>query len=235
MYDDQNDGGIQFHQQYQNETHFNETKGTNMGFNATKGNNDFEIAPAGVHPARCYKIIDLGHQQTTWQGKPKIAHKIIIAWELLGDERMADGQPFMIQSRYTLSLGDNAHLKKALESWRGKPFTIEENLNFDVSKVLGAYCLLNVVHATEGDNTYANVSSLMPLPKSMGRPEGVNALFKFDIDKPDMAMFESFSEKLQATIAASTEWQERKGAKPAKSATAIIDGEGPDPFEEGSS
>jgi hypothetical protein len=30
---------------------------------------DFKIAPAGLHMARLYSIIDLGHQATEWAGE----------------------------------------------------------------------------------------------------------------------------------------------------------------------
>ena len=42
-----------------------------MGLTATKKGGDFEITPDGVHPARCYRVNDLGTQATEWNGQKK--------------------------------------------------------------------------------------------------------------------------------------------------------------------
>ena len=78
-----------------------------------------------------------------------------------------DGKRFVIYRRYALTLNEKASLRKDLESWRGKPFTREEEMGFDVESVIGANCLLNVQHKPAGDKTYANVVSIMPLVKGM--------------------------------------------------------------------
>ncbi len=52
---------------------------------------DFRIAPAGLHMARLYSVIDLGHQATEWAGETKIMHKVVLTWELHGDDE--DGKP----------------------------------------------------------------------------------------------------------------------------------------------
>ena len=36
---------------------------------------DFELAPAGTHIGVCYRIIDLGTQETTFEGQAKQQHK----------------------------------------------------------------------------------------------------------------------------------------------------------------
>ena len=100
-------------------------------------------APEGNHLAVCVGVIDLGTQYSkfydTW--KPKV----MIQWEL-SDELMGDGRPFVISRRFTLSLHENAGLRKILNSWRGRPFTPEEAAGFDIAKVLGKPGMVNVVH-----------------------------------------------------------------------------------------
>lgn len=178
-----------------------------MSLKATSSGKDFELAPVGVHPARCYRVIDLGTQTTEWQGQTKKAHKVMLTWELLGDERMADGRPFSISKRFTASTHEKGVLRPFLEAWRGRPFTPEEIGSFDITTVLGAPCLLNVTHdAGKDGTTYANISGCMPIPKGMPKPEGVNPPVTFDLDQPDMALFESFGQKLQATIMSAEEW-----------------------------
>ncbi len=181
-----------------------------MSLTAGSSGRDFEIAPAGVHPSRCYRVIDLGTQTSEWQGETKRAHKVMLTWELLGDERMNDGRPFMVSKRFTMSTHEKSALRPFLEAWRGKPFTDAEIKAFDVKSVLGAFCLLNVTHDARDGTTYANISGCMPIPKGMPKPTGVNPLVSFDIDAPDMALFGTFGQKLQATIVSAPEWNKAK-------------------------
>lgn len=169
----------------------------------------FEIPDAGAVVGRCYMVADLGTQDTSYKGVAKKAHKILISWELA--QKMEDGRPFAISSRYTLSLFDQAILRQHLESWRGRGFTDEELNGFDVKNVLGHYCLLSVVHNTEGDKTYANVKGIMPLPKGMEKPAPVNQDVYFDIDTGDI---NTLPEWVQNVVKKSDEWK-AKGTAPA--------------------
>lgn len=178
-----------------------------MGLTASNNSTSFTMTPAGVHVARCFRMVDLGSQETEFQGQKKMAHKLMVSWELLGDEMMDDGRPFSVSKRYTASLHEKAQLRKDLEAWRGKQFTPEEEALFDLTKVLGAYCMVNIVHETgKNGSEYANIASIMPLPKGMPKPEGINPIIAFDLDSPDMEVFNGFSEKLKATIQSSPEW-----------------------------
>lgn len=191
------------------------TEENKMAIVASKSGGNFEMTPEGVHVARCYRIIDIGTQKSEYQGQVKHLRKVMIAWELLGDDRMSDGRPFSINKRYTLSLHEKAQLRKDLEAWRGKAFTPEEEAGFDISKVLGAYCMVNIVHEKGGNgNDYANIASIMPLPKGMPKPEPVNETSLFEIESPNMVMFEAFSDKLKAIIQAAPEWNAKKSSTP---------------------
>jgi len=184
------------------------------------GGGDFKRVPTGVHIGRCYSLIDLGTQRVEFQGEVKLQHKILIRWELFGEDEAGepltidiDGRvlPMTISKRYTLSLSTKARLRSDLESWRGRQFTDEEAQGFDVSKLLGAYCLVNVTeNTTDKGKTYSNVASLTPLPGAMkhNKPEPVHANQRFDLDKPDMDLFKTFHENLQKTIQESAEWPE---------------------------
>ena len=126
---------------------------------------NFEPAPAGVHQAVCVDVVDLGVLDVSWQGQTKRQHKVNIAWQI--NEDRDDGKPFLVFKRYTLSLHEKSGLRKDLESWRGRKFTRDEEMGFDVEAVIGANCLLNITHNRVGDRTYANVVSIMPLAKGM--------------------------------------------------------------------
>lgn len=135
---------------------------------ATAGDTkSFTPAPVGVHQAVCVDVIDKGILEVTYAGKTKKQHKITLAWQI--DECRDDGKRFLVFKRYTLSLNEKATLRKDLEGWRGKPFTRDDEMGFDVESVIGANGLVNIQHNTVGDRTYANVVSIMPLVKGMSR------------------------------------------------------------------
>jgi hypothetical protein len=138
----------------------------------------FDPAPAGVHQGVCVDVVDLGILDVTWQGQSKKQHKINVAWQIA--ELREDGKPFLVFKRYTLSLSEKANLRKDLESWRGRAFTREEEMGFDVESVIGANCLLNIQHNESGGKTYANVVSIMPLVKGMPKMTAAEYVRKKD-------------------------------------------------------
>jgi hypothetical protein len=138
-----------------------------MGIIAKAGA-EFTPAPAGTHAAVCVDIIDIGMVLSEFKGVKKNQHKIKIVWQI--DEDQANGKPFTVSQRYTLSLHQKATLRRDLESWRGKPFSEEELKAFDLENLLGAGALLNVIHNHREGSTYANVASVMRLMKGMATP-----------------------------------------------------------------
>ncbi len=80
-----------------------------------------------------------------------------------------------IYKRYTLSLHENASLRKDLENWRGKKFTEEELQGFDLEKLLGVNALITVVHSQGADGkTYSNIAAVSKLMKGMAPLEAQN-------------------------------------------------------------
>lgn len=138
----------------------------------SSGGNYQPIEP-GMYQAICYGIIDLGtHFDETWK---KSRHKVCIQWEIpeIRIELERDGQtidaPRITSKQYPLSLHEKSGLRKDLESWRGRAFTAEELRGFDLAKLLGVNCLLNIVHQTKDNGkTYANIAGIVPLMK--GQP-----------------------------------------------------------------
>jgi hypothetical protein len=196
-----------------------------MGFIATdSGGGDFKKVPPGAWIGRCYSLIDMGTQMTHGQYGDKEQHKIRISWELFGDDEDGkpltidiDGEamPMTISKQYTLSLGEKANLRRDLASWRGKAFTEEEVRAFDISALLGKYCMVNVAHNDTNGKVYANVMGLTPIPSALRKslPDAVHADQIFNLDKPDLELFETFYEKLQDAIKSSPEWAEFAGSQ----------------------
>ncbi len=175
--------------------------------------------PAGTHVARAYQIIDLGTHDKEWQGKKRKSHEIRVSWELpdeLADFGKGKPEPFAVHKTYTLSLSEKANLRHDLESWRGKPFTEQELESFDVCTVLGAPCMVTIIHVEKNGNTYANVSNVTALPKSMKAtmPAPVNPPVEFSLADHDEAVFRALPDFLREIIQASDEWKQN-GAEPA--------------------
>jgi hypothetical protein len=194
-----------------------------MGFIASdSGGGNFKRVPSGVHIGRCYSLIDLGTQTTNGQYGEKQQHKIRVSWELFGEDE--DGQPLTVEvdgnqmpmtisKSYTVSLHEKAGLRKDLAAWRGRDFTEEEAKAFDVSKLIGAYCMVNVTTSENNGKTYSNVAGLTPLPAALknAKPEPVHENVIFNLDDPSMSVFAQFHEKLQEAIRRSPEWKAKFG------------------------
>lgn len=131
-----------------------------------KGRPQKDPAPEGVHMAVCVEVHDLGDQESTFRGKTRMVHKVLLGWEIDQiDPKL--GEPFVAYRRFTLSLGPRATLTKFLTNWRGKKFTPEELQGFDLEKLLGAPCQIQVqhFHPDDGSGPYANVEAVLPLTK----------------------------------------------------------------------
>lgn len=154
------------------------------------GGNGYDPVEAGVFQAVCYGIYDLGTQYSErWN---KSAHRVLIAWEI-PEQRIEvekDGKklnlPRAISKEYTLSLHAKAGLKKDLESWRGRTFTKEELAGFDLANILKANCMIQVLHTTRDEKTYANVAGIMPLMKGAQRKDPETKPVIFDLSAGGM-------------------------------------------------
>lgn len=172
------------------------------------GGGDFKLATPGNHPAVCTMVADLGKQRVQSQMfGDSVKHQVYIRWELTDEpfewEDRNTGEQnkgFMsIGKTYTLSLHENATLRAVLESWRGRPFTEEERKGFDIAKLAGAPCLVNVAHETGHDGkTRAKVSAVTPLLKGMERPTPSTTPFIYDDEHLDL--YDSLPEWLRKKL-----------------------------------
>jgi len=173
-------------------------------------------------------VADMGNQmETDFNGNPKMAHKLLIIWEL--SEKMSDGRPFAISKMYTASLHEKANLRKALDSWRGRAFTSKELEGFSMAKVVGTSCFINVIHEVDKQGRdRAKISSIMALPKGTPTLEPVNEVVYFDFDNFDEAAFNKIPNWAQEIIKKSPEYQAASnGGYP-----PIVDDEPPTGYDE---
>ena len=198
------------------------------------GGGDFTPVPQGMHLARCYRVVDLGTQESTYLGTVKHLPKVMLQFEVHGEDDegkpivTSKGEPMSISKNFTLSLAEMATLRKDLQTWRGREFTPEELRGFELKNVLGAWAMISVIKAMGSNGKeYTNIAAIMSVPpaiKKGGMPEGYNDLKLFSIDEPDMALFDSFSNGLREKIQKSPEWQARNGSSaPATAKTSSSD------------
>ena len=154
-----------------------------------KSESTFTPIPEGTYAAVCNLLVDLGvHYNPAFDHR---SERVMIGW-IIPDETYTDKDgktvPRTLTQEYTNSLSKKSNLRPMLASWRGKDFTAEELQGFSLRNVVGAPCMLNVIHKqTKSGKTIATVAGVMRLPKSMTPPKlnGDPILFDFDSDPLD--------------------------------------------------
>lgn len=185
----------------------------------------FTAVPAGMHLARCYKIVDLGTQKSEYMGKPKIRHMIMVQWEIWSEDAdgkptvTSKGEPMSIAKNYNNLLEEKASLRIDLKTWRGRDFTSDELAGFELKNILGVWAMLSIVCEQGRDGKdYTNVQAVMPVPpniKKAGLPTPHNPLMIYEIAEHDDAVFETLSDHVKKKITESPEFQSRKPHVPA--------------------
>lgn len=185
-----------------------------MAIYAEKKESDFQKVEPGTYVARCYSMVEIGTVETEFNGEKKIAKQVNITWELpeeLAVFKEEKGlEPFVVSKTYTLSMHEKATLRKDLESWRGKAYTNDEVKRFDITKLLGQPCLLNIVHETsktDPSKVYVKVASVNKLMKGQEVAEQINPTRLLSFDKFDWNVFENLSDWLKDKIKSSEEYK----------------------------
>jgi hypothetical protein len=179
------------------------------------------LTPAGNHIARCYSMIEIGTVEEEFQGEKKTLKKVRITWELPLETKVfkpENGeQPYSISKEYTLSMHEKANLRRDLESWRGKGFSETEAVRFDITKLLGVPCMLNVIHkVSKSGNDFAAISSITPLAKGTSCPDQVNKSFEFGYAEFSQAKFDSLPEWLRDKMKVTPEYKKATQASETK-------------------
>lgn len=180
---------------------------TNSGSGA-----NYDPAPQGNHVARCISMVHIGTVEEEYLGEKKMQNKVRITWELPEEKKVfkeENGeQPFVLSKEFTLSMHEKSTLRKWLESWRGKAFTEEESKQFDVAKLVGAPCLLNVIHKEKKDKSMrADIASISTLPKGMVCPNAINPLVVFSVNDFKQEIFDTFPDFIKDKIKSSREYK----------------------------
>ena len=187
-----------------------------------------EMEP-GLYLAICYLIADIGEHENRMYNNT--SRQIVMTWEFPDERIEVNGQmlPRAQSMFFTLSLNERARLRGFLENWRGRAFTSEELEGFDVSKVLGAPCMLNRVERVRPDGSKRTViGGVSKVPKGMKVPLPENPRVLFDLDAPDaIAEMQNLPEWIQNKIRESITYQQM--VNPAHAVAAV---EGSEQYED---
>jgi len=176
------------------------------------GGSTIQPIEAGSYPARCYSMIHIGTIDENFQGEIKTMNKVRITFELPTELKVfkeENGeQPHVISKEFTLSLHEKATLRSFLKNWRGQDFTDEEAKSFDIEKLIGAPCMLNITHkkSKDGTKTYAEIGSVSKLPKGLECPAQINPSYVWTYENFDQEKFNKIPEFLRQKMVTSFEY-----------------------------
>ena len=159
----------------------------------------------GVYMAVCVGVVDLGEQYS--EAYKSYSNKVKFVWALPSETIEIDGkmEERQLSREFSIATKKTGKLRTFLSSWNSKNYTDEEFMELDLFDQVGKACQLNVVLNDTGE--YANVDSIMPLPKGFPAPTTKTALFTWDMDNWDDAVFETLPAWTQEQIMKSTQYQ----------------------------
>jgi hypothetical protein len=169
---------------------------------------DFQPAPAGAHLAQCVGVVDTGSKETEFGDRRQLRLTF-----LLPQEVTAAGRPFAVSRLMTKSYHRKATLRGFLDVLLGRTLTEAEMRDgFNARALLGRVCMLQVVHNVKEDGAvYANIDSIMPVPKGMKAPKIEDAETQFLSLEPDEYTDEDFfalPPRVQDAVRGSKEYAE---------------------------
>lgn len=190
-----------------------------MGLKAPKGNENRNyvaqpnIEP-GTYPARLVQVLDLGMQpQRPFQGQEKApARELMLTYELVDcfmvDENGDDieEKPRWVSESFPFhSLASD----KAKSTKRYLSFDPQLEHEGDFSQLIGAAINVTIVNNAVGDKVYDNIASTSPMrPKDVAKcPELKNPTKMFDLEEPDMEVFNLLPEWLREKIKGNLQYE----------------------------
>lgn len=127
------------------------------------------LCPSGPQNVVCVDGIFLGHTVEQFKDNPpKLVQKYVLVFQT-EEINPETGRRFEMAREFTASMHEKSGLRKFLGDWRGAKYTDADAKNVQLHKTVGFPGLATIEHRqsqTTG-KTYANLTNIMPLPKSM--------------------------------------------------------------------
>lgn len=176
-----------------------------------------EQAPEGTHVARLLGITDVGHQPGySFNGKTiESEWKYEFTYELV-NTAMEDGRPFVVSEQVPnknwedKSTGRASKLVSRAKSLAGSEYQqAMENLNTLLSKP----CMITVDYNEKGYARIQGPAAIGSVPFGMEAKELQNETYFFDMDEPDLDLWEKMPEFKQENIRRALNFDETELAK----------------------
>lgn len=159
----------------------------------------------GVYMAVCIGVIDLGEQYS--EMFKNFRNEVQIVWEIPSETVEIDGEtkPRQLSRTFSVATSKKANLRAVLSSWNGKAYSDDEFGEIDLFDQIGRPCMLNVVLNDSGE--YANVDSVVPMPKGVPAPVSTTPPIRWDMDAWDDEVFKTLPEWAQEKVKKSTQYK----------------------------
>ena len=177
----------------------------------------------GVYLAVCVGVIDLGEQYS--EKFKNYRNEVQFVWELAGETVEVDGEqkPRQLSRTFSVAASKKSNLRGFLGGWNGVQYSDEQFQDLDLFGQAGRPCQLNVVLNDTGE--YANVDSVIPLPKGMPAPQAVSPTILCNMDEWSDEKFSALPDWVQEKIKKSTQYQ--KDHTPTDSVDFPVETSGP--------
>lgn len=154
----------------------------------------------GAHVGRVVGLVDLGHQPGwEFEGKQiKDAFKVRVTYELPNSKMVSDGRPHWVSEDINLNWFEGDGISSTLtKRVRAIDEENESNDGKDLSKLINKTCMLTI---EPGKSGYPKIKAVTPVPEGFPVPELVNPTFTFDMDDPDMNVYNGLPEFIRTRI-----------------------------------
>lgn len=185
-----------------------------------------DILEVGTLPARLVRVIDLGIQpQAAYQGQDKPpAHMVDFTYELLDvfmldkDGKEDESKPRWISESFPIH-HPSADLAKSTK--RAKALDPNEDYDYDLTRMVGAPCMVTIGHKQSKGKTYANIIGVTTMRNKDAEkaPALKNDPVVFTLDDPDMEVFNKFPDWIKEKIQGNLEF---KGSKLQKALGVVV-------------
>ncbi len=177
----------------------------------------------GVYLAVCVGVIDLGEQYS--EKFKNYRNEVQFVWELAGETVEVDGEqePRCLSRTFGVAASKKSNLRGFLGGWNGVQYSDEQFRDLDLFGQAGRPCQLNVVLNDTGE--YANVDSVIPLPKGVPAPQAVSPTILWNMDEWSDEKFSALPDWVQEKIKKSTQYQ--KDHTPTDSVDFPVETSGP--------
>ena len=159
----------------------------------------------GVYIAICVGVLDLGEQYS--EKFKNYRNEVQFVWELCGETVEVDGEqkPRQLSRTFSVSSSKKSNLRGFISGWNGINYSDDQFADLDLFCQAGKACQLNVVLNDTGE--YANVDSVIPLPKGMPSPTTDTVPILWNMDEWDDKVFEGLPDWVKDKIKKSTQYQ----------------------------